>query len=1008
MDETYDPLGTPGTPIRNKQSKYFQLLQSNSPSPSIKPTKTKLIPSDLSPLDIDSTPPLRSPFNKSHRLSSSSSIISPINDDCINDSLTSSTNTFVIPNVPYKQPSSNRFVSSSSSPKSQKSTSSPTRRFSKNRLNNVENINYSYEFNKTPIIPSPKEKSFSFIQNDFDNLLFESDTQFSFFKQNMMSPIDSNYPTDQSGIFDSPTSISKTISQTSLSLKRKSIPIIDLNNLPLDMQIILNSRPESNFHDLVSFTNQSYAEFWKLTAEEGKIYKEWNKLEFDIQSLIFEIFTNLKKIRFNLHRLIFIYGLELKDTGVLSSIDYDKTFEVLSDFYYYLDKLITKKLKLLFDDHFFVNDTKVLKLLNNWFKQLNSQYRHISGSVVFLSKFSSNEDIRELILGISKKDLENQSNRSAVSPIELFNSYFIKLFTSIALLFDRIKSVYKNTKNFKNFELANNLHSIVKQINNISDSTSDLQKKINFNEKLSFNSEIDYSRFQMVDIFNESRKSKEPIKLEIKNNLNWSNCLIAAFDNYLTIFSFKSNTISLNKKDEYSLLKPPIPIQYLQFETFIEHTYKIIIIKDIGNKQSYTFRKVNDVTIAILDKFLKDLINLQLEFWNNISINSKINLKILNMNSFVSKSENYHPFNLNVIPDEFNLLKNKILMNSEIDNIPPAFEPILCDVLCCDYFTYKFNLKSEKLCIIGTSFGIFIGKINNSQSFRKVHQINHVKKLQVLNNEIVICISNESLYKLSIKKLYETYKFELPPCDINVFDENKRYITDFTIGYQSSISHSGCPHLFAWNNKLVNYTELRKSKNWKFSWQSFKTQHNILTLKTVYANNFAVGHIIDNYATWNLSKLSDIRAVGLNQLDIRDILKNDIPIAIFPFPNQTENISEILVVYSKFCTRMKIFKGKYIQSTDEVIWFGMKCDDASFDCEEKVLITVNKQVVEIRCLFDDYKLKSRLIGCLTGVNISLINDMPGKAILKAHESQGKDEYKRQIIFKIKSKDLVTN
>lgn len=832
------------------------------------------------------------------------------------------------------------------------------------------------------------------------SLLENNETQISFFKEPMLSPVQ----TDNKALFESPTTtiFRKRSHQLFSPMKDNKTSFVNMSQLPLDMKIICNSRAENNFHTMNGFVNVSYMEFWNLTSEEGKTYKDWDKTQFEIQSLVFEIFTNLKKIRFNLHRLIFIYGLEFKDTGFISDNIYDKTFEVLQEFYYYLDKLVVKKLKPLFDDHFFVDDAQVLKILAGWFKQLKLQYRHISGSVVYLSKLSSNEDVRKLIIGISKKDLENSSNRSAVSPIELFNSYFVKLFTSIELLFDRLKSVYKGANYIKNFDVTDDLQQVIKEINNISDSTSELEKKISFNEKLSYKTEIDFSHMEMVDMFNAKRKSKEPLHLEMKSNLNWTQAILAPFDNYLVILQVKSNAINLNKKDEYVLCKYPISIQYLEVDTYVDGNYKMVIIKDIGNKAIYHFRRANDITVAILDRFLKDLHILKADFWAQGKLNKKIELKILNANSFISKSESYDPFNLAPIPDTFNLVNLEVSKGGKDNELNlDEFEPILTNVLSCDYFSYKHEGVSEKLCLVGTTFGIFIGKLNDSASFHKVHQITNVKKITVMNNEVVFCIGGESLYRLSIEKLFHTYKFRLPASDINVFQENKRYISDFTVGYQSSAKDNGCPYLFAWNSKLVYYSKILKDTDWKFIWQSFKTHYNITRLQTVYANNFAVGHIVDGSAVWNLSKLSDIRSIGLNQLDVKDILKSETPVAIFPFPNQEKNISEVLVVFSKFATRMKNVKGKYIQSSDEIIWFGMQCDNASFDCEEKILITVGKQAVEIRALYDDITRKSDLIGCLFGSSFSLINEMPGKAILKVQDIKGHDEYKKQIIFKIR-------
>lgn len=948
-------------------------------------------------------------------------------------------------------PLQNRFVSNHSSSKSH--TPSPSKRFSKLRLNNTENINYSnMSSNNSLHLPSissnnpylstsysspakefiertSNRNKFDGINNNnnnnnnindkymlndhididaFDNLSLQdtNDSQSLFFKQPMYSP---TYQNDSS-LFSSPTSAnasrrasSQFLSPIKISSNNNSADSLstDPNFLPINMKIICNSRAEHNIHSITGFSNAGYMEFWNLTPEEGKIYKDWNKLQFETQSLVFEIFTNLKKIRFNLHRLIFIYGLEFKETGLISDSVYDKTFEVLQEFYYFLDKLVVKKLKPLFDDHFFVDDSKVLKILTNWFKQLKLQYHHISCSVVYLSKLSSNEDVKSFIVGISKKDIENSSNRSAVAPVELFNSYFVKLFTSIELLFDRIKSIYKESNNMKNFESAENLQNIIKTINNISDTTSDLEKKIAFNEQLSYKTEIDFSHMEMVDMFNQKRKSKEPLKLEIKiNNLNWMDVLLAPFDNYLVILQIKSNSI----KDEYVMHKIPIAIQYLEIDSYVDGNYKIVIIKDIGNKSNYHFRKLNDITVAILDRFLKDLQNLKNEFWKNMKENTRIDLKVFNTGSFIRKAENYEPFKLSSIPIEHNIVKHAIEQtrrkSANHENYD-EFEPILAEVQACDYFTYTNYGITDRLCIFGTSLGLFIGKASDYKSIYKVHQISNVKKIIVLNNDVVFCICNGSLYHLSIDKLYQTYKNKFPPCDINVFIENKRNISDFTVGYQSSIKGVGSPYIFAWNNKIVYYTELLKENNFKFNWQSFKTHYNIVRLQTVYANNFAVGHIIENSAVWNLSKLSDIRALALNQLDIKDILKNEVPIGIFPYPNEENNISEVLVVFSRFCTRMKNVKGKYVQSDDEIIWFGLPCENASFDCEEKILITVGKQSVEIRSLFDSSAKRSELIGCLSGSSFLLVNDMPGKAILRVQDIDGNEEYKKQYIFKIR-------
>lgn len=856
---------------------------------------------------------------------------------------------------------------------------------SSNSITSSPNKSYS-ENHELP--PLPKENN-EYTHDDIDNItintinnhsptrssLLDYDSDTSFFKQTMYSPQTPQTPR-------SPRSPFSPFSPIKLTSKK---------SIPLPMEILINSRSDKT-HNLEVFENQTYVDFWNLSNDEGNLFKKWNKSEFEVQSLIFEVFNNLKKISFNLHRFIFVYAENIKALKIISVDTYKNTFDVLSQFYYFLEKLLYKKLKPLFDNQFLVDDYQILKILLNFFKQLKTQYRTISGAMVYISKLFLDENFRNLVIDISSKDFE-LSNRSAVSATELFNSYFIKLFTSIQLLFNRLKSCYEEYKKPKNEEISSNLESLIKEINYISDNTSDLDKKISFNEKLSYKTEIDFSRTEMIDMFNNSRKSKEPIQFELKLNHIWVNALLAPFDNYLLILTIKNGI--LKNKDEYNLSKPPIPIQYLKFDTIIDGNYKILNIRNLNNNSVYQFRKINDITIKIFDRFLKDLEVAQSEFWNS-DINNLIDLKLFHYNSFISKSNDRIQFNLKPIENN-NIIHNLI---NDIDTDMNTENLITNEVLSCDYFTYN----SEKFCIFGTLLGIYLSKITNNLTNKvyKVHQIPNIRKITVLDNSIILFFggSNNSLYKLSIEKIYHKINFNLPPCDINIFDENFPNIKDFTVGYQI-VNNNNLPFLFVWNNKQVWYTELIKP-SYKFNFKNFKTLNNVIKLQTVYANNFAISNVIDNNANWEISKIQDLRSKKLNNLNIKDILKNERPISIYPFPNKTNKISEILVIYSSFAVRMKNVNSKYIQSKDEILWFGIECEDSSFDCEDKNLIVVGKRAVEVWSIFEDFSVKSKLIGCFIGESIKLINEMPGKAIIKLHELDNKGaEYKKEIIFKIR-------
>lgn len=775
----------------------------------------------------------------------------------------------------------------------------------------------------------------------------------------------------------------QTISESPSPTRRTQKPESDK---PLEMQMIINSRPTPNLHSMEGFDNLGYVEFWNLSTDEGLVFKKWNKLEFERQNTIFEVFLHLKKIRFNLNRLVNTYGESFK--GKFSKSDYEKTFGILKEFYNFLNKLILNKLKPLYDNQFIVNDLEIIKTLRNWFKLLKSKYKYISGSIMYLTQLTANQEMKKFINEINDPDL---NNRSAVLPNELFHSYFIKLFTSVELLFNRLKKIYLEMDDSYLFTYSEQAETLIKEINNISDLTSDLEKKISFNEKLNYKTDIHYSYMEMIDMFNAKRVIKDPISIEMKSKLSWIDSKLVLFDNYLVPLKIKSNPLNLKDKEGLILTKRPIPLQYVQCDYSIDGNYKILKITDSGFNETYHFRTVNDFTSTILDKFVKLINEMQNDLFQRL--NKQHEFKKINNDSFISKNITT---SIKPIPLEYDPISRITTGGDGHDN-----DQFACTPSSLEYFSRRDTSGHyQRYCIIGTSQGIYMGIVNTRQSIRLMYNLSKVRSI-FIHDDIVYCQSGSSIYKISIDKFFNDYyddHIEQPKLSK---DEHLNHINGFTIGYQSDTLGVGGTFLFTWDDKMVNYLDLT---NFDSKWKQFKTNNKIYNLQTIYANNFGIGHVIDDEAMWCISNLNEFRFKPLINFDVKDILKNEIPVKIFKLPNKECSISETLIVYSRFAARFKSSMGKYKLSSPHIIWFGMECSDASFNIDDKVLFIAGKNSFEIYQLFEDLQLKSELIGCFIANNMKILNGQsPGKLTLSFKDPHRTDEVICETIVKIKKK-----
>lgn len=774
------------------------------------------------------------------------------------------------------------------------------------------------------------------------------------------SPIVFESTREDAGYRQAPLDIfNQTISESPSPTRRQR-----QSTMPVEMEIIVNSRPTRNVHSLDTFDSQGYVEFWNLTESEGRTFKQWNKLEFERQNTAFEVFLHLRKIRFNLNRLVNVYGAHFESNPKFSKSDYDKTFGILKEFYNFLNRLVASKLKPLYDDNFIVPDAEILKLMRNWFRLLKSKYEYISGSIMYLTQLTSTPERKAWIKELAASD-PDANNRSAVSCNELFSSYLIKLFTSVQLLFGRLKAIYAEMGDSYLENYAAQVEDLIKEINGISDSTSDLEKKISFNEKLSYKTDINYSYMEMVDMFNPKRVAGDPITVEMKTKLSWCDARVILFDNYLVALKVKANPLNLKDKDGYVSSTRPIPLQYIRMEYAEEGSYKVLRVTDGGNRAVFQFRRPNDFTSAVLDRFVKGVEAQVRELWKGLQ--GGVVLKPVCDGTFMGTGPQC---SLEAIPQEFDPV-SKLSRKKDVT----AFGASL---LAIEYFNRRdVTGHYQRYCVGGTSDGIYAGLANTPGSWKRLYGVSNVRAM-ALHDETLYALSERTLYEIPMEKIYNDYYARASSGLRAPTDSHLTNVSGFSLGYQADALGTGGIFLFVWDEKVVSYMDV---STMGAKWRQFRTNHRVMALHPVYANNFAVGQIVEEQAQWCVANLGELRFKSLVDFDVRDILRGETPVGVFKFPNAQEDVSETLVVYTNFAARFKSVMGRYKLSSMHMVWFGTECYSAAFSNEDKVLYVCGRESLEMYRLEENTGRKASLIGCLIGRGARLVNSQPGKVTL---------------------------
>ncbi|GMG24640.1 unnamed protein product [Ambrosiozyma monospora] len=753
-------------------------------------------------------------------------------------------------------------------------------------------------------------------------------------------------------------------------------------DLPTDMKLIVDSRPSNMVHDMVTFDNSQYAEFWGLTASEAVTFKKWNEIEFSKQCKIFEYFLLLKKVRANVKRMVGHYGVEFKKAKRLTtnqSSDYEKTFVPLAAFGEYLEKLVVSRLKPVFDNNFFVNDKYVVEISLKWFTKLVKDYEYISRSMVYLATLSTS--ILPWIEEAEQTD-EERNNRYLISAKDLFTSYFLRFLTPVGLMVVDLKKMYVKSHDDKMTEMADRLYNVLHKINEISDYTTDLDKKIGLNNMLVCSDNL---YLEMVNLFAKERKARVGIKVDLQSQIGWDHGgYLHLFDNYFLPLTQSSK----RGEEKYTLNKPPVPLQYATFTTTNTKKNEIddpkyLTVQDCGNMATYMFRYWDPEASRAFESFSKDC-----EAYKN-NLFSKLcqayYLKVVNCTSFYWRSPHYS-YEVPPAPLVYDLASTAIEachFKPNSPNLPPAVEAKVLSIDC-------FKSTNSLLFAVGTSVGIYLGMSDNPASWKKVCSYPNVFKITIVDNSIMYCQCHSRLYQVNVDTLSKYYSKRISVCD-SEFKHIADHIQSFEIGFQRvrrGPRVETALHLFYWKEKKIKYSVLSAENKYKLKFSEMKATFQVIGLSFLYPKDFAISHINESNPIFYLSNLTSMTNTQLPKLDddkeLKSRVREEKPIAAFKYQLGTDvKEYDILLIYSQYCVFASYSDeySCYRKSRNETLRFGFKVTDATFDPADGSLVICGDQSAEIWSISSNRDIKSSMVSCVIGKEVRLLNKTPGKIML---------------------------
>ncbi|CAJ0629675.1 8834_t:CDS:10 [Entrophospora sp. SA101] len=244
------------------------------------------------------------------------------------------------------------------------------------------------------------------------------------------------------------------------------------------------------------------------------------------------------------------------------------------------------------------------------------------------------------------------------------------------------------------------------------------EKKVKFRELYLKIRTQDNKVFEQLDILNPERILffKGELQRRSSNRLEWSDLFVFLFDNYLVLT--KRKMIDYDGNEKYIISGKPIPLEMLVLDGF----------NDLGRTRSgITYQ----LYAGSLDKK---------KLWKEKILEAQTHL--------ASKNAKYKLFELITINDSTftNLSIGNQDSHRNIDNY--------------HYNNHSHNIygsSNRKMVAIGTEEGVWIGAIDDAQSYRKVLHIGNVTQMKVLQDfGMFILLVDKSLWAYSLESLITT------------------------------------------------------------------------------------------------------------------------------------------------------------------------------------------------------------------------------------------------------------
>ncbi|OWB75897.1 hypothetical protein B5S32_g44 [[Candida] boidinii] len=780
----------------------------------------------------------------------------------------------------------------------------------------------------------------------------------------------------------------------------------DINELPRNIQQIMESKLSLHKeHNMDAYISDQLYTFWELTSDEVTALNEFDPELMKIQGLIYEIFKNFEKIRINLRRLVEHYGVEIKKIfpkiPLEIQVEIKKVFEIVKIYYNYVDKLVRIQLKPAFDFHIFVNETEVLSILKLWLNNLGRIYSKVSNNFIRLANILNHEEIKLWLDKAETTDPFAKNSRGLPWASQLFNLYFLKGYTSLAMPFEDLIKIYQKKDNLEMIKVCLDAYDELVKINSIADYTQSLDIKIKLNGKI-YSS--DHTWLAMLDIFNKHREYKFDSDIEVYNNIEkvWNLNHIVLFDNYLLILKIKKN-------ESYKLKHDPIPIQYLEWDFKRSNSIQdpsTLIIYNSANSTSFRCR--SNIIGPLIELLPKTKLDFYKKKMNNSITLSNYELRLINGATFSTAipANNFQAFDLGDM-DPINKFTN--------ENIPQ----ILCtsgrhvntEVLCVDYFKSTDSI----FFLVGTTSGIFTGNPDNPSSWKCVcSHLKNIRQISVVKNSFIVILNDDRLYSSTVKNVLDQYSKNSSSLSTSMIDKRVQL---FKVGLQnvkqtkssssSSVSKKSYIECLAYcKDKKILSTVLDSKNNFKINLISMKAQFPVLTFDFVKPSVFVFSNFNENRPIFYTSSFDTMTVTELPNLDTHEQkttdfklrIRSQTPIASFMTNSKDK---DIILVYSKFFLFVKSDPktATFTQSRQEIINFGFTCKSATFDADRSTIVLCGESNIEVWHIPYSPKSSSELTLCFTGYKPRLLNSHPGKFIIGL--SRIINNKPKELIFQLK-------